>query len=163
MLTHIEDFRQSVDLLQAQRRLHYDCPSPPHSHLEKKDTIAQLTEKIKSKMAENPDLANNPRFSGLFTEKRRGQGSKRAATAYDLSQQDTSTPQARPSRAAALPDFSHYHDTQFSYNSAFPSPGSSAGPSSSRSPYSAHPSPPISAWPSNHFHGSLLMHPPLQQ
>ncbi|KIK93669.1 hypothetical protein PAXRUDRAFT_828730 [Paxillus rubicundulus Ve08.2h10] len=30
-------------------------------------------------MAENPVLAGNPRFSAVFTDKRRGQGSKRAA------------------------------------------------------------------------------------
>lgn len=46
-----------------------------------KDTITQLTEKIRAEMTECPELANNPRFSALFTEKRCGQGSKHAAPA----------------------------------------------------------------------------------
>ena len=34
-------------------------------------TVAELTERIKAHLLENPNLANNPRFSGLFTSCRR--------------------------------------------------------------------------------------------
>jgi hypothetical protein len=34
-------------------------------------TVAELTERIKAHLLENPNLANNPRFSGLFTSRRR--------------------------------------------------------------------------------------------
>ena len=48
--------------------------------VEPKDTIATLLKNIKAQMVENPALAQNPRFSALFGEARRGQRGKRIAS-----------------------------------------------------------------------------------
>lgn len=73
--------------------------------VEPKDTITTLLKNIKARMAENPALAQNPRFSALFGEARRGQRKRTAATLLGPEDQCITTPsqtqQAGPSRVAA--------------------------------------------------------------
>ena len=105
----ISTYKRKDDLITISRALRVT--------IEPKDTINHLTLKIKTQMAQNPSLATNPRFSALFSERRRSaRGEKRIAPT-------AAPPESGPSSTAPSASFDT-SSSHFPSTASFPDPGS---------------------------------------
>lgn len=83
-----------------------------------KGTVAELTERIKTHLLENPNLANNPRFSGLFTSRRRAPQPQ--PQLENISQPEASTSVVQSSQSSQIHRQCYIPLNYYTYNNYYP-------------------------------------------